>query len=234
MLAGSNPAARTSQSQSSRSPYRGAGRLFCTRFAGSIASHRHSMICGSLLPISFRLFNHDMRLSFPYLPASRIVFPRRRIGYLYSIRRVAPPIRLGRTRYHRLPPSVPFPIDGEDRSRFSLRFPIRPIGFSPSSSLRFPPDGSVPPLLSVFLYGRRGGCVFFARMSVFPVDFVAACDTLSIYMRAWWNGRHARFRFWWRNPCGFESHRPHHGNAQPASVARSGSCGGGLFPCRRN
>lgn len=47
----------------------------------------------------------------------------------------------------------------------------------------------------------------------FPVASSTACDTLSIYMRAWWNGRHARFRFWWRNPCGFESHRPHHGNA---------------------
>lgn len=37
------------------------------------------------------------------------------------------------------------------------------------------------PILSASLYGGRGGCVFFARISVFPVDFAATCDTLNRY-----------------------------------------------------
>lgn len=179
MLAGSNPAARTSQSQSPRSPYRGAGRLFRTRFAGSMTSRRHQiMICGSLLPIPPRLSNRYIP---PPYQSPRLPYRFSRASASENPIRFAvppPPIRLGGTRYHRLPPSVPFPIDGEDRSRFSLRFPIRPIGFSPSSSPRFPQCSSVSPLLSAFLYERRGGCVFFARMSVFPVDSVAICDTL--------------------------------------------------------
>lgn len=63
-------------------------------------------------------------------------------------------------------------------SRYAPRFPIRPIGFSLSSSLRFPTGGSVSPLLSASLYDRRGGCVFFAHLFVFIVDFDTSCDTL--------------------------------------------------------
>ena len=190
MHVGSNPTARTSQSQSPRSPYRGAGRLFCTRFAGSIASHRHSMICGSLLPISFRLFNHDMRLSFPYLPRLPYCFP----SPTPRIVLFDPPyrftVRLGGTRRPRL--SSPRSLsDGRGEfvsrlalvrlsfcSRYAPRFPIRPIGFSPSSSPRFPPDGSWSPRLSASLYDRRGECVFFAYLFVFIVDFDTSCDTL--------------------------------------------------------
>lgn len=60
-------------------------------------------------------------------------------------------------------------------SRYAPRFPIRPIGFSLSSSPRFPTGG-----LSVLSsrVDRLGGCVFFARISVFPVDSAAICDTL--------------------------------------------------------
>ena len=92
MLAGSNPAARTRQSQSPRFPYRGAGRLFCTRFAGSMASRRNQiMICGSSLPIHPRLSNRNippLSISSPPVPFSRTAVSdssiRFSVAYLYS------------------------------------------------------------------------------------------------------------------------------------------------------
>lgn len=170
MLAGSNPAARTRQFQSPRSPYRGAGRLFCTRFAGSMAFRQcQIMTSGSSLPIPPRLSNRDIRLlhyqsprrpyRFPAPPHRRILFD--------SPCHVS--IQPDGTRCRRIPHYVvPFPIGGKTRSRPAPRFPIRPIGFSPPSSPRFPPGGSVSPLLSASLYDQRRGYVFFAHISVFP------------------------------------------------------------------
>lgn len=155
------------------------GDFFCTRFAGSIASHRRSMICGSLLPIPPRLSNRDipppLQISSPPVP----FFPRRRIGGLYSIRRAAPLFGLAGRNTIAFLPAFPYRWAGRFVSRSSPRFPIRPIGFSLPSSPRFPPSGSVSPLLSAFLYDRRGECVFFVCISVFTVDSAAACDTLT-------------------------------------------------------
>lgn len=50
--------------------------------------------------------------SSPYLPASRIVFPRRRIGYLYSIRRVAPLFGLAGRDTIVFLPAFPFRLTG--------------------------------------------------------------------------------------------------------------------------
>ena len=143
MLAGSNPAARTSQSQSPRSPYRGAGRLFCTRFAGSMTSRRHQiMICGSLLPIPPRLSNRYIPPPIT-LPASRTAFPRRRIGGLYLIRRAATLSGLAGRDATAFLPAFPSRLAARLGFRSPPRFPIRPIGFSSSSSPRFPLGGSV-------------------------------------------------------------------------------------------
>ena len=157
MHVGSNPTARTSQSQSPRSPYRGAGRLFCTRFAGSMTSRRHQiMICGSLLPIPPRLSNR-------YIPHP---YQSPRLPYRFSRASASEnPIRFAVPRPYSAWRDATLP---SFCSRYAPRFPIRPIGFSPSSSSRFPPDSSGFPLLSAFLYGRRGGCVFLACISVFP------------------------------------------------------------------
>lgn len=178
MLAGSNPAARTSQSQSPRSPYRGAGRLFCTRFAGSMAFRRCPIMTSCFsFPIPSRLSNCDMLLSSlsPRLPSRFPAPPYRRVLFDPPCRS---PIRFGGTRCRRLPHYVvPFPIGGKVRLPLRSPFSIRPIGFSPFSSPRFPPDGSVS-FLFAFLYDRRGGSVFFVCIFVFPVDFAAACDTL--------------------------------------------------------
>ena len=112
-----------------------------------------------------------------YLPAFRPVFPRRRIGGFYAIRRAAPLFGLAGRDAVAFLLAFPFRLAGRISSRFSPRFPICPIGFSPSSSPRFPPDGSAS-FLFAFLYDRRGGSVFFVCIFVFPVDFAAACDTL--------------------------------------------------------
>lgn len=176
MLAGSNPAARTRQSQSPRSPYRGAGRLFCTRFAGSMAFRQcQIMTSGSSLPISPRLSNRDIRLlhyQSPRRPYRFLAPPHRRTLCDPSC---SSSIRFGGTRCRFLP-AFPSRLTGRLSSRFSPRFPICLIGFSPSSSPRFPPDGSVSPL---FRADELGGCVFFAHISVFHVDSASACDTLS-------------------------------------------------------
>lgn len=180
MLAGSNPAARTRQFQSPRFPYRGAGRLFFrTRFAGSTTFCRCLiMICGFLLPMPLRLSNCDMRFLPHQSPRRSSRFPAppyRRVLFDPPCRS---PIRFGGTRCRRLPHYVvPFPIGGKVRLPLRSPFSIRPIGFSPFSSPRFPPDGSVS-FLFAFLYGRRGGCIFFVCIFVFSVDFAAACDTL--------------------------------------------------------
>lgn len=68
MLAGSNPAARTSQSQSPRSPYRGAGRLFFypVRRLDDFLPLLHDM---RFFPFyASRLSNCDMRFSSPISP----------------------------------------------------------------------------------------------------------------------------------------------------------------------
>lgn len=180
MHVGSNPTARTSQFQSPRSPYRGAGRLFCTRFVGSIIffvgtrNMRFSSFRASS-PIQSRYAAPSSPISPPLVPLSRAAASedsiRSAVLRPYSVWRDAMP-----------PPSSsrsPSRWAGRLGPRSHPRFPIRSIGFSPSSSPRFLSGGSGSPLLSAFLYGRRGGCVFFARMSVFLVDFVAACDTLT-------------------------------------------------------
>lgn len=76
MLAGSNPAARTRQFQSPRFPYRGAGRLFCTRFASSMTFRRYPiMTSGSSLPMPPRLSNCDMRFPHYQSPSCPYRFP---------------------------------------------------------------------------------------------------------------------------------------------------------------
>lgn len=184
---------------------------------------------------------HDMRFS-PF-HASRLNCDMRFLPHqspLLSYRFLAPshrrtlcdspcraPIRLDWTQCHRLHPRVPFPIGGE--SQLTL---LAPLPLSVQSASRLPPR---------LAFRRAARCLrSFVQMSWEDACFSRTYPFSTsipprhvihypIYMRAWWNGRHARFRFWWRNPCGFESHRPHHGNVQPASAARSGSRGGGLF-----
>lgn len=169
MHAGSNPAARTRQSQSSRSPYRGAGRLFRTRFAGSTTFCRCFMICGSLLSIPFRLSNLNMRfppshISPPPVPFSRTAASeesmRSTVPLFYSVWRDAMP----------LPPRVLFPMGGEARSPLSLH-----AFLSAQSASRLPPRFAFRRtarrlLLSAYLYGRRGGRVFRAHIR-FPCRF---------------------------------------------------------------
>lgn len=136
MLAGSNPAARTRQSQSPRSPYRGAGRLFFrTRFAGSTTFCRCLiMICGFSLSMPPRLPNCDMR----FLPHQSPRLPSRFPAPLY--RRVLfdppcrSPIRFGGTRCRRFPPSVPFPIGWEGSAPAPL-----PASLSVQSASRLSP-----------------------------------------------------------------------------------------------
>lgn len=189
MHVGSNPTARTSQSQSPRSPYRGAGRLFCTRFAGSMASRRHQIMRYAVLPFPCLPVYPIAIYPAINLPAFRTVFPappHRRTLFDSPCRA---PIRLGGTRRPRLSPRVPFTIGGENLSPAWLSFDSRsalamlPASLFVQSASRLPPRFAFRRttrrlLLSAYLYGRRGGCVFFARMSVFPVDSVAICDTL--------------------------------------------------------
>ena len=146
-------------------------------------------------------------------PPSVPFFPRRRIGEPYSIRRAAPlfglagrdapvflpafPSRLAGRRGHRSPLSAFLSV--QSASRLPPRFAFR-------QTARGLPDYPLS-----YTSGGEDVC-FFSR----TYSFSSSISTrhvihFSIYMRAWWNGRHARFRFWWRNPCGFESHRPHHG-----------------------
>ena len=179
MHVGSNPTARTSQSQSPRSPYRGAGRLFLYQVRRLDNFLSVPMICGSSSPIPPRLSNRDIRLPPHQSPCLPYCFPSPTPRIVLFDSPCRTPIRLGgKQRPSRLPPCIPFSIGGEARPRSPPRFPIRPIGFSPSSSPRFPSGGSVSPL---FRADELGECVFFARISVFPVDFAAACDTLNRY-----------------------------------------------------
>ena len=126
-----------------------------------------------------RLSNRNMLSPFPYLPAARTVFPCRRIGGLYEIRRAAPPIRLDGTRRHRLPHCVvPFPIGGE------AQLPLL-------SPLPYPSNRLLAFLLASLSAGRLGvsvlSCRWTGRMRVFrvhirfPVDSAATCDTLNRY-----------------------------------------------------
>lgn len=125
MHAGSNPAARTSQSQSPRSPYRGAGRLFCTRFAGSMAFRQcQIMTSGSSLPIPPRLSNRDIRLLHYQSPRRPYRFPappHRRTLFDSSCHVSIQP---DGTRCRRIPHCVvPFPmVRGGVGSSFSPRF----------------------------------------------------------------------------------------------------------------
>lgn len=143
MHAGSNPAARTSQSQSPRSPYRGAGRLF------SYPVRR----LDDFPPAP----NHDMRLFashtsppiqlryaafFPISPLPvPLSAPTHRIALFDSPFRAA--IRLGLTRCRRLPPRVSFPMGGV--SQLTLLAP-----------LRCPPNRLLASLLASLSAGRLG------------------------------------------------------------------------------
>ena len=143
MHAGSNPAARTSQSQSSRSPYRGAGRLFSYSVRwldGFPPTPNHEMRFSpfrAFQPIQSRYT--QLSISPPSVP----FFTRRRIGEPYSIRRAAPLFGLAGRDAPVFLPAFPSRLAARLGFRSPPRFPIRPIGFSPSSSPSFPPDGSV-------------------------------------------------------------------------------------------
>lgn len=178
MHVGSNPTARTSQSQSPRSPYRGAGRLFSypvRRLDGFLPAPNHDMRFSSFF-MPPRLPNSDMRFpSFTISPPSvpfPVPMPRR---VLFDSPHRAP-IRLGGKRLYR-PSFLHFLSDGRGEldARSSPRSSVSPIGFSHPASPRFPPGGSVSPL---FRADERGVCVFFARVSVSHVDSVATCNTL--------------------------------------------------------
>lgn len=159
MLAGSNPAARTSQSQSPRSPYRGAGRLFCTRFAGSMAFRRCPIMTSCFsFPIPSRLSNCDMLLSSlsPRLPSRFPAPPYRRVLFDPPCRS---PIRFGGTRCRRLSHYVvPFPIGGK------VRLP-------PRSPLPYPSNRLLASLLASLSAERLGvsvlSCRWTGRMRVF-------------------------------------------------------------------
>ena len=171
MHVGSNPTARTSQFQSPRSPYRGAGRLFRIWFTGSMAFRRRFMICDSplsMLPDSIAICGFH-----PHIPppADRTVSPRRCLGRSYPIRRSVPlsglagrditaflpafPFRwAGRGAY---PAPLPASLFAPSASRltprhafrwaarcFSLRFPIRQAGRMRvfRARIRFPVDSA--------------------------------------------------------------------------------------------
>lgn len=172
MLAGSNPAARTSQSQSPRSPYRGAGRLFCTRFAGSMASRRHQiMICGSPLSMPSFLFNRLITIcGSPPHQSSRLpyCFPASQHRRTLFDPPFRASIRLDETRIAAFLPAFPSRLTGRLDCRSALRSTARPIGFSLSSSPRFPLGGSFVPSTRA---DWRGGCVFSALVSVFSCRF---------------------------------------------------------------
>lgn len=144
-----------------------------------MTSRRHQiMIFSSSLPIPLRLSNRDMRLpphQSPRLPY-RFSVPPHRIALFNPP--CQSPIRLGGARCRRLPPRVSFPMDEEARSRPPLH-----ASLSVQSASRLPPRlafrwAARCLCLSALLYGRRGECVFFARISVFPVDSATVCDTL--------------------------------------------------------
>lgn len=178
MLAGSNPAARTRQSQSPRSPYRGAGRLFSIWFAGLTTFCRCFMICSSSLstlpayPIAICGSPPHQSPRLPY----RFSVPPHRIALFDPPCRTT--IRFSGTR--RPPPFSPRSLS--DGRGGSVPPPLH-ASLSVQSASRLPPRlafrwAARCLCLSALLYGRRGECVFFARISVFPVDSATVCDTL--------------------------------------------------------
>lgn len=127
------------------------------------------MICGSLLPIPPRLSNRDipppLQISSPPVP----FFPRRRIGELYSIRRAAPLFGLaGRNAPPAFLPAFPSRLAGRLGPALPPRPPIRPIGFSPSSSIRFPSNGSASPPIRLSI--RTAGRACFSRVYPFSLS----------------------------------------------------------------
>lgn len=197
------------------------------------------MRCGSPLFVPSRLSNRDIPSYQSSRHSYRFPAPSYRIALFDSPCRS--PIRFGGTRRPRLSPRVPFTIGGENLSPAWLSFDSRSALAMLPASLFVQSASHSPPR---FAFRRAARCLPYYPLPYttggedayfsHTYSFSSSISTrhvihFSIYMRAWWNGRHARFRFWWRNPCGFESHRPHHGNAQPAFVARSGSRGAGFF-----
>lgn len=160
MLAGSNPAARTSQFQSPRSPYRGAGRFFRTRFAGSVTFRRCPiMICGSSLPMPPRLFNHGIRFSSFFMPPRLSNSDMR-----FSLSHIFPPLvpfsraaaSDGSIRFSA--PCPLFGLAGRDVTALSPRVPF-PIGGGTLpliSPLHYPPNRLLVSLLATLSAGRLG------------------------------------------------------------------------------
>lgn len=182
--------------------------------------------------------NHEMRFSpfraFPPIqsrytqlsisPPSVPFFPRRRIGEPYSIRRAAPLFGLAGRDAPVFLPAFPSRLAGRiclplgSRSTLVLLSLCSPLPYSSNRLLAFLLASrsvgrlGVSPTIS-FPIRQAGREAYFSHTYPFSTSIPPRhVIHYPIYMRAWWNGRHARFRFWWRNPCGFESHRPHHGN----------------------
>ena len=170
------------------------------------------MRCGSPLSVPSRLSNRDIpsyqspRLPYRFSRAAASENPIRfAVPRPYSAWRDATPPSFSPRSPHdwrggSAPAPLPAPLSVQSASRLSPRLAFR----SAARCLPYYP----------LSYTAGGANVCFSR----TYSFSSSISTrhvihFSIYMRAWWNGRHARFRFWWRNPCGFESHRPHHGNA---------------------
>lgn len=153
MLAGSNPAARTSQSQSPRSPYRGAGRLFSysVRWLDGFPPTPNHEICGSPISDHSRLFNCDMQLSYiifpPLVPFSLVDASDSSIRFAvsppYSAWRDAMPppsfprssFRLAGRRGHRSPSPLSYP---PNRLLAFLLASLSAVRLGVSPTIRFP------------------------------------------------------------------------------------------------
>lgn len=178
MLAGSNPAARTSQSQSPRSPYRGAGRLFSysvRQLDGFSLTPNHEMRFSSFRafpPIQSRYT--QLSISPPFVPFSRAAASED------SMRSIVPlPYSVWRDATS--PLASPRPLS--DGRGGSAHAPLH-ASLSVQSASRLPPRLAfrraarcLPYYQLSYTAGGEGG-VFFARISVFPVDSAAVCDTL--------------------------------------------------------
>lgn len=182
MLAGSNPAARTRQSQSPRSPYRGAGRLFCTRFAGSMTSRRHQiMICGSSLPIPPCLFNRLIAIcgSTSHISPPPVSFSRAAASDSSIRFAVSHPYSVWRDATSSPSSPFSFPIGGE--SQLPL---LSPLSYPPNRLLAFLLASLSAGRLGVspticFPIRSAGRMRIFRAHIFFHVDSASACDTLS-------------------------------------------------------
>lgn len=122
-----------------------------------------------------------MRLSSPYLPAFRTVFPRRRIGESYSIHRAAPLFGLAGRDAAAFLTAFPFRWAGGGRGRLQLLSPLFlsvQSASRPSPRIAFRRAARCLPYYSL-TYTAVGANAYFSRISVFTVDSAAACDTLT-------------------------------------------------------